>query len=74
MMARDKFMCRRDALEMDRTFPDPFYAEYDEEHGAWYVFGVQSGFAYTERPSKEEAEAEASRRNKTLRESKGVTA
>lgn len=43
-------MSRAEALKKDKSF----YAE--EENGNWYVFGDNSGFAYQEARSKEEAD------------------
>lgn len=36
-----------------------FYAEYDEEYGTYYAFGADTGFAYSNHQTLEEAEEEA---------------
>lgn len=66
-----RFITHDQAHKLDDPYPDPFYAEYDEEYGMHCVFGVQSGHAYANRPSLEEAEARAAEMNARLRERKG---
>jgi hypothetical protein len=49
----EQALTRREALKVDKSF----YA--DEDNECWYVFGDNSGFAYSEHPDKETAERAA---------------
>ena len=60
---------RADAIAEDLKFARecegafPYYSEYDEEEDLWFVFGINSGFAYSSFCDGAEAEGDANRRN-----------
>lgn len=59
-----KSLSRREALKQDKSF----YA--DEEDGYWYVFGDNSGFAYSSHGTKEEATVAAKAMKSKVNEAK----
>ena len=57
---KDLPMTRDRAYKMDtEKNPWPFYADYDEDTALWCVFGVHSGFAYSNHCGYPEAERAA---------------
>ncbi len=52
-------MSAQEALKLDSEL----YVEYDPEHGQYFVFGDNTGFAYSGSSNKAEAEETAKRLN-----------
>lgn len=61
-MNRCKTLTRDIAFKLDIKDETPFYA--DEEDDTWYVFGINSGFAYASYATHDDANEEAEAMNK----------
>lgn len=58
-------MTRQKAYELDSKVNNPFYVDEDGD-GSIYVFGTESGFAYSEHGSYRDAETEADKMNEVV--------
>jgi hypothetical protein len=66
LVIQEAFYLMPKSLPKRPSKPEEVYHEWDEEYGVWAVFGLDSGFCYSQPSSEKDAKKEADDRNHTF--------